>query len=52
MLILFAPGGPRERYFMELAERIASRLQSSPEETEAFLARHDQYMVDVADRGR
>jgi mannose-6-phosphate isomerase-like protein (cupin superfamily) len=49
MLILFAPGEPRERYFTELAERIASGARSSAEETQAFLARHDQYMVDPTD---
>lgn len=52
MLILFAPGEPRERYFTELADRIASGLEATPEETEAFLARHDQYMVDATDRDR
>jgi quercetin dioxygenase-like cupin family protein len=45
MLILFAPGIPRERYFLELAELVASgRELSQPERTE-FLARHDQFMV-------
>jgi quercetin dioxygenase-like cupin family protein len=45
MLILFCPGAPRESYFEELAERIASGLDLGPEERAAFLARHDQYMV-------
>jgi mannose-6-phosphate isomerase-like protein (cupin superfamily) len=43
MLILFAPGVPRERYFQELAD-IANtgRTLSEDEWTELF-ARHDQY---------
>lgn len=45
MLILFAPGAPRERYFVELAEIVDSGQQLTPEEHAAFLARHDQYMV-------
>jgi mannose-6-phosphate isomerase-like protein (cupin superfamily) len=45
MLILFAPGPPREVYFRELAERIASGRHYSDEERAEFLARHDQYEV-------
>jgi len=45
MLILFAPGPPREDYFRELAARIASGHQATDEERAAFLARHDQYEV-------
>jgi quercetin dioxygenase-like cupin family protein len=45
MLILFAPGPPRERYFIELAEIAASGRELSPEEYTEFLAGHDQYMV-------
>ena len=45
MLILFAPGPPREAYFRELAERIASGQTYSDEDRTAFLARHDQYEV-------
>ena len=45
MLILFAPGPPRERYFIEAAEIAESGRQLSPEERTEFLARHDQYMV-------
>ena len=45
MLILFAPGGPREAYFRELAERIAAGHRGSDDERTAFLARHDQYEV-------
>lgn len=43
MLILFAPGAPRERYFTELAELAASGRELSPQERLEFLARHDQY---------
>jgi mannose-6-phosphate isomerase-like protein (cupin superfamily) len=45
MLILFAPGPPRERYFHELAEIAASGRQLNEEELAEFYARHDQYMV-------
>ena len=45
MLILFAPGGPRERYFGELAEIAASGRQLSDEEWTDLYARNDQYMV-------
>ena len=47
MLILFTPGGPRDAYFREIAENIATGRQLSPEERTAFLARHDQYAVDA-----
>ncbi len=47
MLILFAPGTPREAFFSELAEMIASGRQLSEAEVAAFYQRHDQYMVDV-----
>ncbi|HEX3790953.1 MAG TPA: cupin domain-containing protein [Pseudonocardiaceae bacterium] len=46
MLILFAPGAPRERYFDELAEiGAAGRTLSYDEWTELF-ARHDQYRAE------
>ena len=45
MLILFAPAPPREAYFRELGERIASGRQYSDEERAEFMARHDQYEV-------
>lgn len=45
MLILFAPGAPRERYFEELADISASGRQLSDEEWTELYARHDQYMV-------
>ncbi|MER6173243.1 cupin domain-containing protein [Streptosporangium sp. NPDC001681] len=45
MLLLFAPGAPREGYFEELAEIAASgRRLSDAEWTDVYL-RHDQYMV-------
>jgi len=43
MLILFAPGAPREDYFRELAEIGASGRQLSQEEWLELWARHDQY---------
>ncbi len=45
MLILFAPGAPRERYFEELAELAGTGRRPSPEEMTELYARHDQYMV-------
>ncbi|MGH2462969.1 MAG: cupin domain-containing protein [Candidatus Limnocylindria bacterium] len=45
ILILFAPGFARERYFSALDEMRRSGVQLSDEERTAFLASHDQYMV-------
>ena len=45
MLILFAPAPPREAYFRELADRIASGIRYSDAERAEFMARHDQYEV-------
>ncbi|HET7169663.1 MAG TPA: cupin domain-containing protein [Candidatus Limnocylindrales bacterium] len=45
MLILFAPGSPREAYFSELAANLAAGRAMTDEETTTFLARHDQFMV-------
>jgi mannose-6-phosphate isomerase-like protein (cupin superfamily) len=45
MLLLFAPGAPRERYFQELAEIARSERELSDEEWTELYARHDQYMV-------
>jgi quercetin dioxygenase-like cupin family protein len=42
MLILFAPGAPREDYFETLA-RVAGGLVLSDEEKSAFYLRHDTY---------
>jgi quercetin dioxygenase-like cupin family protein len=43
MLILFAPGAPRETYFEGLAELASSGRTLSPEEWTAFYREHDQY---------
>ena len=45
LLILFAPGAPREAYFEALAEIAASGRRLSDEEWTALYRRHDQYMV-------
>lgn len=45
MLILFAPGAPREGYFEGLAEMGASGRRPSEEEMADFFARHDTYWV-------
>jgi mannose-6-phosphate isomerase-like protein (cupin superfamily) len=46
MLILFAPGAPREEYFRELAAiRDGGRMLTEDEWTE-FFARHDQYRAE------
>ncbi len=45
MLILFAPGSPRERYFEELAEIARSGRALTPDEWTELYARHDQSMV-------
>ena len=43
MLIVFAPAPPREEYFRELGERIASGGTFSDADRAAFMARHDQF---------
>jgi mannose-6-phosphate isomerase-like protein (cupin superfamily) len=43
MLLLFAPGAPRERYFEALVERAASGRTYSDAERVEFLRSHDQY---------
>lgn len=45
MLILFAPGAPREDYFRALEEIGRTGRTFSAEEWAEFLARHDQYEV-------
>jgi mannose-6-phosphate isomerase-like protein (cupin superfamily) len=45
MLLLFAPGGPREEYFEAIAEIAAGRLKLSDEEWRDFLRRHDSHFV-------
>jgi mannose-6-phosphate isomerase-like protein (cupin superfamily) len=43
MLILFAPGAPRERYFEGLAEIAGTGQRPSPEEMAEFYLRHDTF---------
>ncbi len=45
MLLLFAPGAPREQYFEGLAEIAASGRQLGEAEWTDFLRRHDQFPV-------
>jgi mannose-6-phosphate isomerase-like protein (cupin superfamily) len=45
MLILFAPGAPREAYFRETAEIAEAGRQLTEEEWTELFARHDQYQV-------
>ncbi len=45
MLILFAPGAPREGYFEGLVEMAALGRHLSEEERAAFFVRHDTYWV-------
>ena len=46
MLILFAPGAPREEYFEALAEIASTGRQLGTDEWTELYARHDQYMVE------
>ena len=45
MLVLFAPGAPREPYFEELADIRNTGRQLSEQEWAELYARHDQFMV-------
>ncbi|HEY2297358.1 MAG TPA: cupin domain-containing protein [Jatrophihabitans sp.] len=45
MLILFAPGAARERYFEGLVERALMSEKPTPEEMAEFYRRHDTYWV-------
>ena len=45
MLILFAPGAPREAYFEGLAEMARTGVRPSEEELADFYARHDNIWV-------
>ena len=45
MLILFAPGAPREAYFEGLVAIAEGRWDPSPEERTAFLEEHDNHYV-------
>jgi hypothetical protein len=44
MLLLFAPGAPREDYFETLA-RLAEGESMTPEERDAFMLRHDTFWL-------
>ncbi len=44
MLILFAPGAPREDYFETLA-RVSEGLTMTDDERAAFMLRHDTFWV-------
>lgn len=44
MLLLFAPGAPREDYFETLA-RVAEGERMTEEERAAFMLRHDTFWV-------
>jgi hypothetical protein len=46
MLLLFAPGAPREEYFETLAEVAQGRRVLTGEERTAFMLRHDNFWVD------
>ena len=41
MLLMFAPGGPREDYF----ETLASGQEMTPDERDVFMLRHDTFWV-------
>jgi mannose-6-phosphate isomerase-like protein (cupin superfamily) len=45
MLILFAPGAPREAYFEGLVEMAAADRQPSQDEWDRFFAEHDNHWV-------
>ncbi|ACU74519.1 Cupin 2 conserved barrel domain protein [Catenulispora acidiphila DSM 44928] len=45
MLVLFAPGAPREPYFEELAAIRGEGRELSPQEWTELYARHDQFMA-------
>lgn len=45
LLILFAPGAPREAYFEGLVELAEGRWKPSHEEFQAFLEEHDNIYV-------
>ena len=45
MLILFAPGKARERYFLEVEKIRTSGRELTDDQWTELYARHDQYMV-------
>ena len=46
MLILFAPGAPREKYFHELADIRDTGRTMTEDQWTAFFAEHDQYRAE------
>jgi hypothetical protein len=45
MLLMFAPGAPREDYF-ETLDRVGRGERMTEEERAAFMLRHDTFWVD------
>ena len=45
MLILFAPGAPREAYFEGLVDSAAMDVKPSSEEMAEFYRKHDTYWL-------
>jgi len=45
MLLLFAPGAPREGYFEALAEWATTGKEPIAEEREEFMIQHDNYFL-------
>ena len=45
LLILFAPGAPREAYFEKLVELAEGRWKPSPDELQAFFEEHDNIYI-------
>ena len=45
MLILFAPGAPREEYFSTLVAMAEGRVVMTPEELTDFFDRHDNHYI-------
>jgi hypothetical protein len=43
MLVLFTPGAPREAYFEELADIVATGRELDRQEWAELMARHDQF---------
>jgi quercetin dioxygenase-like cupin family protein len=47
MLVLFTPGAPREAYFEELADIVATGRELSDQQWVELYARHDQYPAGI-----
>ena len=45
MLLLFAPGAPREAYFETLAEWATTGKEPNEKERTEFMIRHDNYFI-------